>query len=64
MTRQRAGRMADRLIALVQEHGSVLAVGHGMFNRFVASQLRARGWRGPKLLSHGYWATVEFRATR
>ena len=64
MTRQRAGRMADRLIALALEHGSVMAVGHGMFNRFLGSQLRARGWRGPKLLRHGYWATEQFRATR
>ena len=64
MTRQRAGRMADRLIALALEHQSVMAIGHGMFNRFVGSQLRQRGWRGPKLLFHGYWATVQFRATR
>jgi broad specificity phosphatase PhoE len=59
-TRQRAGRVADRLGALAAEYGSVMAIGHGMFNRFVASQLRRRGWRGPNVWSRRYWAAAEF----
>jgi hypothetical protein len=31
-----------------------------MFNRFVATQLRGRGWRGPKVWSRRYWAAAEF----
>jgi broad specificity phosphatase PhoE len=60
MTRQRAGRVADRLGVLAAAHGSVLAIGHGMFNRFVARQLLRRGWRGPKPLPSGYWAVAQF----
>jgi len=59
-TRHRAGRVADRLAALAAEHGSVMAIGHGMFNRFVATQLRRRGWRGPKVWSRRYWAAAAF----
>jgi broad specificity phosphatase PhoE len=59
-TRMRAARMADRLIALAVEHGCVVAVGHGMFHRFLASDLRRRGWRGPRPMPHGYWSVAEF----
>lgn len=31
-----------------------------MFNRFVASELRRRGWRGPSFLAHKYWSAAEF----
>jgi broad specificity phosphatase PhoE len=59
-TRQRAQRVADRLEALAVEHDSVMAVGHGMFNRFVASALRRRGWHGPRHLPRPYWAAAPF----
>src|ERR1019366_234931 len=61
--RQRAIRAADRLCALADEHGSVLAVGHAVFNRFIATELRMRGWRGPKFFSVAYWATATFVRT-
>ncbi len=61
-TRLRAARMADRLIARAAEHGCVMAVGHGMFNRFLARELRRRGWRGPRVLPSGYWGAAEFAA--
>ena len=60
MTRQRAERVACRLAVLAEEQGTVMAVGHGMFNRFLASALRRRGWRGPRFLRNGYWATATF----
>ena len=60
MTRERAVRMADRLIALASARGSVMAVGHGMLNRFLARELGRRGWRGPRALPHGFWAVAEF----
>jgi broad specificity phosphatase PhoE len=58
--RERATRATERLCALASEHGSVLVVGHGMFNRFIAKRLRKRGWRGPGVLPHGYWSAARF----
>jgi broad specificity phosphatase PhoE len=60
MTRRRASRVADRLGALAREYGSVMAVGHGMFNRFVGRQLRRRGWRGPRMLGRAHWSVARF----
>ena len=59
-TRARALRATDRLCMLAQEHQSVLVVGHGMFNRFLAKCLRQRGWRGPRILPRAYWSTARF----
>jgi hypothetical protein len=63
-TRDRASRVADRLCALAAANGVVVVVGHGMFNRFVAVQLRSRGWRGPVLLPTAYWTAARFVALR
>src|SRR5207248_2304165 len=52
----RASRMADRLTAAAHTHGSVLAVGHGIFNRLIAGELKRRGWRGRAILARAYWA--------
>jgi broad specificity phosphatase PhoE len=62
--RQRAVRVADVLTARATEYGSVMAVGHGMFNRFVANQLRHRGWRGPRTFPSGYWGAALFDEPR
>lgn len=63
-TRARASRVADRLAGLAVEHECVMAVGHGMFNRFLARELRRRGWRGPRTMPHGYWGIARFSAPR
>jgi broad specificity phosphatase PhoE len=62
-TRARASRAADRLTALARQHGTVLVVGHGMFNRFIATHLVKRGWRGPRILPRPYWSTATFTQT-
>ncbi len=62
-TRERAARVADRLTALASAHGSLLVVGHGMFNRFVAAELRKRGWRGPGRLPGSLWGAARFEQT-
>jgi broad specificity phosphatase PhoE len=62
-TRRRAKQATDRLCALAVEHGVVLVVGHGVFNRFIASQLSRRGWRGPRLLPRTYWSAARFVRT-
>jgi len=59
-TRARAARMTDRLVALAAEHDCVVAVGHGMFNRFLARELRLRGWHGPRTLPRTYWSVAQF----
>jgi broad specificity phosphatase PhoE len=59
-TRARAKRAADRLCALATEHGSVAVIGHGVFNRFIARQLRIRGWHGPRFLPTAHWAASRF----
>jgi broad specificity phosphatase PhoE len=59
-TRRRASRVAERLCALAAENRAVGVVGHGMFNRFIAAQLRKRGWRGPAFLRTAYWAVARF----
>lgn len=60
MTRRRADRTANRLIELAAEYGSVMVVGHGTFNRFLAAQLRRHGWRGPKIVHARYWAASRY----
>ena len=63
-TRARAARAADRLCMLANEYERVAVVGHGLFNRFVARQLRRRGWRGPRFLPSAYWAASTFTCER
>jgi broad specificity phosphatase PhoE len=58
--RARAGRVADRLGDRARKHGTVLVVGHGMFNRFIATGLRERGWSGPRTLPRAYWSNARF----
>jgi len=45
--RRRAAKAVRRLTQLAKQHGSVLLVGHGVFNALIAVELRRRGWRGP-----------------
>jgi broad specificity phosphatase PhoE len=59
-TRLRAARAVDLLTTLAEQHGTVLAVGHGMFNRFIAQHLRKRGWRGPRLLPSAHWSSARY----
>jgi broad specificity phosphatase PhoE len=58
--RGRAAVAAERLARLAQDHGSVVAVGHGWFNQFVAMALRRRRWRGPLRPSARYWASASY----
>jgi broad specificity phosphatase PhoE len=59
-TRHRASRATDRLCALAREHGAVVVVGHGTFNRFIATKLLERGWHGPRILPRAYWTSARF----
>lgn len=59
----RAAVAATELEARCRTYGHVLLVGHGIFNRLVATVLRMRGWRGPRRLDAGYWTTATFAAS-
>jgi len=55
VARQRAVNAAHRLVEFAESHQSVLIVGHGIFNRLVAKELRALGWSGPRNPGSNYW---------
>jgi len=59
-TRRRAGRAVDLLTNLAERHGTLLAVGHGIFNRFMARHLRERGWRGPRVMPSSHWSSARY----
>ena len=59
--RARAARVAERLVELADDHQTVLVVGHGWFNQFVARELRRRRWRGPLRPSPSYWSSSTYR---
>ena len=51
----RARHCAEKLVRLAEEHEKVLFVGHGFINTYIARELKALGWSGPKLPSKRYW---------
>ena len=52
----RASQAVEKLTEISQEHGSVLFVGHGVYNRILANELRRSGWSGPKNPGSKYWS--------
>ncbi|MEW8216998.1 MAG: histidine phosphatase family protein [Candidatus Thiodiazotropha taylori] len=61
--RSRAKVAAERLIELASEHRSVLLVGHGFINHYIAKELVGKGWIGPSSPGRKYWeyGTYELR---
>jgi broad specificity phosphatase PhoE len=57
----RAMRAAVNLLHLASKRGSVVLVGHGLFNRYIASCLRREGFVGPRLISTRPWGVAQFR---
>ncbi len=51
----RAKAAAERLIMLAREFNSVLLVGHGFINYFIAKELLSNHWVGPPKPGRGYW---------
>ncbi|MEJ2427048.1 MAG: histidine phosphatase family protein [Candidatus Thiodiazotropha sp.] len=52
---ERAKKATRVLVELAEEHNTVLFVGHGILNRFIAKELRRLSWEGPKVPSREYW---------
>lgn len=55
MARRRAKLAASVLIDAAQNHNSVLLVGHGFINSFIAKELLSKNWSGPSKLRSNYW---------
>ncbi len=51
----RAFNAASLLESTAKEKGSVLFVGHGMLNRYIAKHLTEQGWLVRKKVSSNYW---------
>jgi len=52
----RASISAKLLIDLADRYGSVLFVGHGVYNRLLANELKSLGWAGPKNPGSKHWS--------
>jgi broad specificity phosphatase PhoE len=51
----RASNGASMLKEIAANTGSVLLVGHGFVNRFIAKELLSNGWQGPASPGKKYW---------
>jgi len=54
--RKRASQAAQLLLTRAAAHDAIAVVGHGMMNVFIARELRAQGWRGPRIPSRRHWS--------
>ncbi len=54
--RFRSVACAEKLARLASTHGSVLLVGHGLINHFIAKELLSKGWRGPSNPGKRHWS--------
>jgi broad specificity phosphatase PhoE len=52
----RAADAVERLTEIAHEHQRVLFVGHGVYNRILANELRRSGWAGPKNPDSKHWS--------
>jgi broad specificity phosphatase PhoE len=65
----RVSLAAEKLIQLAQNHDSVLLIGHGIINRFLAKELIAKGWLGKeapnrnKYWGYKYWEYATYTKT-
>ena len=54
-SKERAAQASQKLVEHAIMHHSVLFVGHGIFNRLIAKQLKEQGWFGPRNPGSNYW---------
>ncbi|QTF10818.1 histidine phosphatase family protein [Brenneria izadpanahii] len=63
-SKEKAGRRAkiaaNRLISYA-ESGSVLLLGHGMFNHLIATRLKQEGWSEERNQGNGYWRAAIYK---
>jgi len=65
MAKKRAELAASALIEIAHNHESVLLVGHGFINYFIAKELLSRNWVGPSKPGGNYWeyGVYQYNAT-
>lgn len=54
-TQSRAINAIKVLVALAEKNEKVIFVGHGVFNRLLAKELKRSGWVGPRNPGSNYW---------
>jgi len=62
MAKKRAALAASVLIEVAQTNKSVLLVGHGFINYFIAKELLSRNWAGPSKPGDNYWGHGVYRS--
>ena len=55
-SKARAIEAVKKLTEIAHEYESVLFVGHGVYNRILANELRRSGWSGPKNPGSKHWS--------
>lgn len=58
VARQRVLSVVDLLLEQAQKNGDITVFGHGFTNRFVAKELKCRGWHIQRQ-SKGFWGATE-----
>jgi len=61
--KRRASNGANRLKEIAENTGSVILVGHGFVNRFIAKELLLNGWQGPVSPGKKYWEFGVYKYT-
>lgn len=51
----RAKKASQKLVDYATEHGALVLVGHGFFNRLIGKKLRRNGWRGKRRTGLTHW---------
>ena len=62
LARKRVTAASGKLRDIAKQRNSVLLVGHAIVNRFIAKELVATGWDGPKTPGEGYWEFAVYRS--
>jgi len=57
----RATEAVKILVKLANEHEKVMFVGHGVYNRILANELRKNGWQGPKNPGSKHWSSEVYK---
>jgi broad specificity phosphatase PhoE len=56
----RANKASQQLIDYANEYKSVVLVGHGFFNMFIAKELQKKGWKGTRKRDAKHWNCMTF----
>jgi len=59
--KKRAADAVRILIKLAYKHEHILFIGHGVYNRILANELRKTGWSGPKNPGASYWSFAVYK---